>query len=133
MPLIATHPDSVEPLLSEGLEQISHLTGEPVDVDHVMAQLRAPGSPFIFVDESLTGFVILRTAQSFLVPSDDLYVLSAYKRGGNGMAEYDAEIAEIAQQIGADKVAFRTRRPALVRLSSRHGYSVDAQELTKEV
>lgn len=133
MPLISVDVDEAEPLLREGLGSIMQETGERIDVDHVLRQLKTQGSPYLFTDESLTGFVVLGVHTSFNRPEQSLYVLSAYKRGGDGMAEYDSEIEDIAGQIGAEHVLFKTRRSSLVRLSKRHGYEMNAYELSKEV
>lgn len=130
MSLVSTDPHSVRSLLKIGLAAIACMAGERIDFDRVMSLLSA-GSARLFIDEEQSGFVILRASADFMTGTAILFVLAAYKHGGDGMADYDAEIEEIARSIGAQKVVFRTKRPGLVRKANSYGYVADGTYMMK--
>lgn len=134
MSLVAVNPTHFIGLLISGFREIARATGEEADINHVVDQLDGHNkSAHLFIDSDATGFVILRVVSEFIDGSQSLYVLAAYKQGGDGMSVYDKEIEEIAREIGVSKVVFRTKRKSLIRLSKRHQYTNSGYFAEKEL
>lgn len=130
--LLRSDSKSSRSLLKIGLETIACLTGDQVDVAHVSKQIDA-GNAHLLVDDDLSGFVIVKFARSIMSGDVELYVLAAYKHGGDGMQKYDSEIKALAENAGAKRVVFQTKRPGLVRKAKSFNYQQGSTVMSKEI
>lgn len=132
MELITVDYEVYAPLVEEGMRAIAKKTGETVSFIQLLGKIQ-DGRLRCFVSEDLQGFVLLYVTEDFLSGEPVLNILAAYHREKDAIKTYDPLLIEMAEDIGATSIEFKTKRESLCRYAKRFNYEHRYYELTKRI
>lgn len=104
--LIPCNIDVVLPEILYGLTVACHPTTDPKDVIDECRE----GESFLLRCEDKSGFVVVRAQAHRETGKSELFIWVGYRNGKKSLETYLPQLEHIAQAMGAETIAFSTKR-----------------------
>lgn len=111
-------PCNIDAILPEIKSQLEDACKHITDPQEVIEECRV-GQSYILRTEDKTGFVVLRVELHRVTNKLELYVWVGARTGDNSLDTYLPELEHIARCLGAETIAFSTKRRGYSRKLSK--------------